>query len=311
MWAIGLNWQANPTAGDDGLGGYMPMAVVVGTAADLRWVHSHHNGAPILMTSTTGVAVPHGDHAVMGFPGQFANAKQLAGAQHYYNRYRDYNPVTGRYIQADPIGLAGDANPYAYAMGNALAYADPEGLMTPPRGAPPPRSIGRPANAYDAQIDALNARGRELSPRYQGLTRIGNGSTAQDVITATNMFARAQAEWAINNLVCLGAGQPGARGIVYLRIDSSGRMAPYYGQSISPDRFAARQAEHARAFPRSDFEFINVGQAWPGRSLSTAEHNAIQRLTGGVAARNSPLVSNQRDPVGPGRRPAFGLTEPK
>jgi RHS repeat-associated protein len=128
IWTLPEVGASGPTGGDDGLGGYMPLAVVVRTATDLRWVHSHHNGAPILMTSTTGTTVPHADHAVMGFPGQFANAKQLAGAQHYYNRYRDYNPVTGRYIQADPIGLAGDANPYAYAMGNALRYTDPLGL---------------------------------------------------------------------------------------------------------------------------------------------------------------------------------------
>jgi RHS repeat-associated protein len=75
-----------------------------------------------------GVTVAYTGHAVLGFPGQFANAVGLAGAQYYYNRYRDYNDATGRYIQADPIGLAGDANPYTYAMGNTLKYLDPEGL---------------------------------------------------------------------------------------------------------------------------------------------------------------------------------------
>ena len=72
--------------------------------------------------------VPYPAHAVLGFPGQFANSQQLAGAQHYYNRYRDYDVNTGRYIQADPIGLAGDDNPYLYASGNPLKYGDPLGL---------------------------------------------------------------------------------------------------------------------------------------------------------------------------------------
>ena len=75
--------------------------------------------------------VPHRDCAVTGFPGQFANALQLAGAQHFYNRHRDYDPTTGRYIQADPIGLNGDPNPYAYARGNALRYMDPSGEFAP------------------------------------------------------------------------------------------------------------------------------------------------------------------------------------
>jgi RHS repeat-associated protein len=111
---------SGPTGGDDGLGGYIPLAVVTGTTATVNWVHSHHNAKPILLTNASGAVVAYSGHAVLGFPGQFANAVGLAGAQYYYNRYRDYNDATGRYIQADPIGLAGDANPYAYAMGNTL-----------------------------------------------------------------------------------------------------------------------------------------------------------------------------------------------
>ena len=41
------------------------------------------------------------------------------------------------------------------------------------------------------------------------------------------------------------------------------------------------------------------------------EHNFIQELTGGVAARKSPLVSNLKDPVGAARRAELGLPEPR
>jgi len=44
--------------------------------------------------------------------------------------------------------------------------------------------------------------------------------------------------------------------------------------------------------------------------LDIAEHNFVQSLTGGVAARKSPLVSNKVDPVGPARRQENGLPEP-
>jgi RHS repeat-associated protein len=127
MFVTNLKWRFGPTGGDGGTGGYMPLAIVKGAASDINWVHSHHNGKPLLMTNATGAIVPYTGHAVLGFPGQFANAVGLAGALYYYNRYRDYNDTTGRYIQADPIGLAGDANPYAYAMGNTLRYNDPTG----------------------------------------------------------------------------------------------------------------------------------------------------------------------------------------
>jgi uncharacterized protein RhaS with RHS repeats len=48
----------------------------------------------------------------------------------YYNRYRDYDPTTGRYIQADPIGLDGGDNAYLYAMGNPVRWVDPLGTNT-------------------------------------------------------------------------------------------------------------------------------------------------------------------------------------
>jgi RHS repeat-associated protein len=48
------------------------------------------------------------------FPGQYFD--QETGL--FHNGFRDYDPQTGRYIQADPIGLAGGLNPYLYAEGN-------------------------------------------------------------------------------------------------------------------------------------------------------------------------------------------------
>jgi hypothetical protein len=42
--------------------------------------------------------------------------------------HRFYDPETGRYISADPIGLAGGMNLYAYVGGNPVNWVDPEGL---------------------------------------------------------------------------------------------------------------------------------------------------------------------------------------
>lgn len=56
------------------------------------------------------------------------------GTQTFYRRNRSVDPMTGRFTQEDPIGLAGGTNLYGYASGNPLTYSDPFGLAVCFRG---------------------------------------------------------------------------------------------------------------------------------------------------------------------------------
>jgi RHS repeat-associated protein len=77
----------------------------------------------------------------------------------YYNRFRYYDPETGRYISQDPIGPTGGLNLYGYTQ-DPLYWIDPLGLA---------RDI-----ALGLTRDPLG--NRLLSPFAEGVGAIGNQS---------------------------------------------------------------------------------------------------------------------------------------
>jgi RHS repeat-associated protein len=130
VWAAPEVGASSMWGGGDGLGGYMPLAVATpdnGGAIQLNWVHGNHLGVPLVTTDATGaLATTPNDYFAPGFPGQSRVLPDL-----YYNRYRDYDPATGRYVQGDPIGLGGGGNSYLYVGGNPISRVDPSGLIAP------------------------------------------------------------------------------------------------------------------------------------------------------------------------------------
>lgn len=70
-----------------------------------------------------GVHVSNGSLIDLRFPGQWFNSESGL----YQNWMRDYDPVTGRYLQADPLGLVDGAAIYNYARQSPENYFDFEG----------------------------------------------------------------------------------------------------------------------------------------------------------------------------------------
>lgn len=60
-----------------------------------------------------------------GFPGHYHDDETGL----CYNRYRYYDPASGRYLSPDPVGLLGGINAFAYARNRPTKLTDPLGLM--------------------------------------------------------------------------------------------------------------------------------------------------------------------------------------
>jgi RHS repeat-associated protein len=113
-------------------------------AVALYNVYADHLSAPRVITrqadnaivwrwdtaESYGGSAPNQDPSGLGafvynirFPGQVFDAETGL----FQNWNREYNPRIGRYMQSDPIGLAGGINTYGYVEGNPLSYVDPTG----------------------------------------------------------------------------------------------------------------------------------------------------------------------------------------
>ena len=108
------------------------------------YLHSDHLNTPRLATDPSqkllwswnsdafGVGTANadvdGDGIKLDMPLRFPGQQYDAHSGLNYNYFRDYDANVGRYVESDPIGLAGGVNTYAYVSGNPISLFDPFGL---------------------------------------------------------------------------------------------------------------------------------------------------------------------------------------
>jgi RHS repeat-associated protein len=114
-----------------------PIGTYVPSTGKVYFIQTDHLGTPQVVTDSTQKTVwkttyqPFGTTGMvtasttqnLRFPGQYADTETGFS----YNSYRDYMPNIGRYLEADPIGIAGGFNNYLYVTGNPNGFIDPLG----------------------------------------------------------------------------------------------------------------------------------------------------------------------------------------
>ncbi len=118
----------------------MPLTVIadVNTMSPQLWfVHADHLDRPVRMTDGSQAVVWDAVYRPFGgavsitgsasnnlrFPGQYF----LLESGLHYNWHRHYDPTTGRYLQADPLGFVDGPSLYAYALSAPTQTVDPAG----------------------------------------------------------------------------------------------------------------------------------------------------------------------------------------
>jgi RHS repeat-associated protein len=114
-----------------------PLAMIAN--GNTYYYHNDHLGTPQKMTDSTGIVVWSADNKPFGevnittnnvtnnlrFPGQYFDEETGL----YYNYFRDYNPIIGRYIETDPAGIQRGRNHlFVYVGNNPINFKDLTGL---------------------------------------------------------------------------------------------------------------------------------------------------------------------------------------
>ncbi|WP_417354685.1 RHS repeat-associated core domain-containing protein [Gallaecimonas pentaromativorans] len=195
-------------------------------------------------------------HQPLRLPGQFED--ELTGL--YFNRFRDYDPKTGRYLTPDPLGLKGGLNSYRYTP-NPVDYIDPLGLSAADVGVTPADLANGAMSPVSEDAPAMqelhSGSPRDRIPPEQGAVfaqfeeeHVGMFSSDEDLVLAYEDLrdSSSPSPWPIGYIPKEGVLTAGTRF----------RMITNLGSETSPGKFATPDIIENEAYGRDSLAIKEV-----------------------------------------------------
>jgi RHS repeat-associated protein len=212
----------------------------------------------------------------------------------YHVRHRAYDPRLGRFLQPDPIGVAGGWNVFEYVGGDPANYVDPMGLQRVPPGWPadPNGALFGIERGFRQEREAAFAWGRDLAGHVKIATETGVTVAAvgaivilpgpEDVVLAAAMSRHGIAALKIVGDKLIGIMKGGDE------IELVGKTADEVGDAVRKDgavghpaRADAKSADEAAACkgpPDRAVDAASIKKKSPHELGNEGEHAVAQIL---------------------------------
>ena len=183
---------------------------------EILYILNDHLRTPTKLTNSAKAVVwdkfqtPFGETATssgaketnLRLPGQYYDFE----SSYHYNLMRDYDARTGRYLQSDPIGLAGGMNRFAYAAANPVNFVDPRGenpLVAGILGAAE-FCAANPACSGAVAAGMIYMMGDKNSPADQAANKANNGKFCVNEPISDDKFKECNEILDIDTNTCKG-----------------------------------------------------------------------------------------------------------
>ncbi len=233
-------------------------------------------------------------------------------------KYRMSDPSIGRFWQIDPLAEKYPwMTTYQFSANQPIHAPELEGmesfndlnirneLTQYGRVDIPAEEVEAAQDAFDDAFLATTLVGASLfTPGPDEVLFAGLAATLGKTLTkaVTQIFSKGDevkdVVKTVDKISDTKKGVTKAEGVIYKRVDKTGKQKDYIGQAKSEKRYEARQKEHRRANKDAEYEFTEIDRGKPCKDLNQKEQKHLD-AHGGPTNKSNPNggTSNKKNVI--------------